>query len=560
MAAPTGTFFKTNERAIEEVLNRDVETFLPELDPFFEDTWLSNEASGNARDIGRDMKIIKNYHGSFTGVIDQAAGTANNVIFGDAATGGSGGDGLISPKIFKQNLVNTWPDAQQGPNARSYQLAVPMRGSLTNLMLTLGELQAEATPAVIRDVIGPKMEGFARNIAHHQCNYLYLSQNDSYRLAQVEAQGTNNSLVQTIASNDTYRFNPSNEATHRFAVGQRLWLWEVDESKFGSLDGTTTTGAGSRDFIVTRVDELNNEVDIMHSSGGSLSGTIEHYNTAGPVQFNASATDESEIGVDNGDNVTASGNIWVLPNSHDGTNFTGYAGLNSWLKTGSGGNDNTLLGAEADGTDSISVVSHPEFKSMGVDLGSQPLTEHLMRKILKRFHSAKMRYGQSIDTLLASDGVILAYERQLIGREMIDRTGRLSSTTNQGSSNGAVSDGKGFSFTMDGKTYNMYTSCYVESGTVYGVKMKGGNWKKYTPATYRGLRSGGPSFSPFHFIAGALTGGSSNQLAIFNSSGDHTLVTEGAQMPGIMRMQLVPDQPAGLKLTNVPEDRIYSDN
>jgi hypothetical protein len=31
------------------------------------------------------------------------------------------------------------------------------------------------------------------------------------------------------------------------------------------------------------------------------------------------------------------------------------------------------------------------------------------------------------------------------------------------------------------------------------------------------------------------------------------------QMPGMLRMQLVPDQPAGMKLTNVATDRQYGE-
>jgi hypothetical protein len=38
---------------------------------------------------------------------------------------------------------------------------------------------------------------------------------------------------------------------------------------------------------------------------------------------------------------------------------------------------------------------------------------------------------------------------------------------------------------------------------------------------------------------------------------NRTFVTEGSQLPGYLRMQLVPEQVCGLKLTNVAEDRIY---
>jgi hypothetical protein len=40
------------------------------------------------------------------------------------------------------------------------------------------------------------------------------------------------------------------------------------------------------------------------------------------------------------------------------------------------------------------------------------------------------------------------------------------------------------------------------------------------------------------------------------------MVTQASQMPGRIRMQLVPDQVNGMKLTGITEDRVYmnSDN
>ena len=175
-----------------------------------------------------------------------------------------------------------------------------------------------------------------------------------------------------------------------------------------------------------------------------------------------------------------------------------------------------------------------------------------MRQYLRRFHVAKAKYGQSIDSLVASDGVWLSYEAQKIGQYQIDRTSNLSSMNSQGSADG-------FAFTFEGKTYKGHTSNYVESGTVYGWKTSGNNWKRYVPNDYAGLKnmSEAPSHVPFRFVVPALTGGSSVKYPLTNSTSG--LLTENVQMPGMLRMQLIPEQPAGLKLTGVTEDRIYSD-
>jgi hypothetical protein len=136
---------------------------------------------------------------------------------------------------------------------------------------------------------------------------------------------------------------------------------------------------------------------------------------------------------------------------------------------------------------------------------------------------------------------------------MLDRTNRLSSLTNEGSQ-------EGFKFTFDGRTYTGYTSNYIESGTVYGLRKGGQNWKKYVPPSPKGTQKfdKAESFIPFEFVAPAL-GYSSIKVPITKpqTSTGIGLLTEGAQMPGMLRMQLVPDQPAGMRLDGVTEDRQY---
>ena len=138
---------------------------------------------------------------------------------------------------------------------------------------------------------------------------------------------------------------------------------------------------------------------------------------------------------------------------------------------------------------------------------------------------------------------------------MIDRTGRLSSMSSEGSADG-------FQFAFDGRSYTGYSSTYISDGEVYGIRKGGNNWKRYVPPTPSGYSSfsKADSFIPFNFIAGALTGTGTNKLPIYSTSGANNLVTEGVQMPGLLRMQLVPDQPAGMKLTGVTTDKVYSDN
>jgi hypothetical protein len=295
----------------------------------------------------------------------------------------------------------------------------------------------------------------------------------------------------------------------------------------------TQTAAASQNLStrvsawVSAVDEVTNKVTIAFASALSATGfataTTYYVYFANARKFNSGS-----------------------PTSSNGF---GFAGINSWLK-----NSGALLGGDSDSSNEIDVNFHPEFKSFfKSSVGT--LTEHKLRQYLRGFHRAKEKYGQYIDCLIASDGVWLNYEAQKIGQYMLDRTNRLSSLTSEGSQ-------EGFKFTFDGRTYTGYTSNYIEDGTVYGIRKGGSNWKKYVPPSPKGTQKfdKAESFIPFEFVAPAL-GYSSIKVPITRNTGANStsLLTEGAQMPGMLRMQLVPDQPAGMKLTGVSTDRQYGE-
>ena len=527
--SPTGALFDKHSDRIEEVINKNIDVFLPGLDPVWRDTVVTSQGVGPADALGRDMKILKVFMGSMAGVLEQGNPRNDVALYGDDTTD-------LGTRMYLQSLNQTWPDPLEGPNPAPYRLGIGMRSMMSNIMFTLGELQAEAVPAFIGQVIAPKLEGFAKNIAHTLCNYWYVNQNDSYKL------GTVATVTQTDGSaidgtETEVRVTVDELAYDRFYVGQRIDILDTAANyrhNDTAANGSQTSSTRLKVFV-SKIDELKGYVYLVSDTTAFHSdGATAH--------------------------TTGDGNLLVYAGSHDAgasspVAATGIAGINSWLKGGSGSNDNYLLGEERDTNNEIDVTAHPEFKSFTKgSVGT--LTEHKLRQYLRRFHNAKNKHGQYIDCLIASDGVWLAYEATKIGRERLDRTGKLSSLSSEGSQ-------EGFSFTMDGRTYNGYTSTYVEDGTVYGIRKGGNNWKRYVPPTPSGYTKfdKAESFIPFNFIASALTGTGTNKLPIYDSSasGNRNMVTEGVQMPGILRMQLVPDQPAGMKLTGVTTDQQWSD-
>jgi len=546
MAIPTGSFLDAQSQAIEEVLDKDVELLMPKHDPFFSKV-VQGTAEGSGP-WGRDLRIRKTWYSGYTGVIDQGASTSDFGLYGDTDGSGAFGDSDVA-KLHTQSLSNTWPDPLLGKSQRPIRLNVGLRSSLTNLYWSLGEMQAEATPAYIAGDLSLKMKGFANNVAHTHANYLWLSQNDNYRICTITTGDftlTDDDYSTDNTDDRILAIEPSNLACDRLHVGMRVNLVDAAEAN-DPLRTSGGAGGGTTEIIVVNVDSIVNKVYLRWADGAAWDQGVSGSNKNFEV-----------------------GDYLVFPGSREGNDsFKGFAGMNSWIKTGTetGTNATKLLGAESTefgGTDEvIDVLVHPEFRSGGWDFGNRPLTERRLRQIIRRFISAKGKYGHTIDSFFASDGVWMAYERQWSGKEMIDRTGRIATVqTGQGLA-GNPYDGM-MSITVDGRTIKGYSCCNIDANTVYGTKTADGNWKMYSPPDYSGLKSDstiGGKYAAFRFIGPSINGDGSVKFPLFDSSGtgNYSMVTEGIQTPGMIRQQLVPDQPVGIKLTNVEEDRLYAD-
>ena len=554
--APTNSLFDRHSPQIEEIINKNVDTILPTLDPAWRDTIVSSQGVGPASAIGRDMKILKLYRGGLTGVIEQGKQYGDFGLFGDITQTVGDTSVLNNNKLYLQNPTTpqTWPNALEGPAINSYRLGIGMRSMYTNLAVTMGEMQAEATPAFIGDVIAPKLKGFAQNLSHTLCNYWYTSQNKGYALGSYNA-ATYALPTCATGAQATSTFIPSNLAVDRFYVGQRVDLY-IGTAGVPIIDtagriNSNTSGARVKVFV-TAVDELKGAVTVtfVNDTAADLRTMAQVVTAVGtPSQSPIAQTTPAATGVDN---ISV---VYANSKNQAGVQFSGIAGINSWMKFGDGSgatvtDANVLLGtSEYDSSNFINVNRHPEFKSFNVT-GVGALTEHKLRQYVRRFHAAKNKYGQTMDCLIASDGVWLAYEAQKIGQYTLERNGKLSNVNHEGSD-------EGFKFTFEGRTYNGYSSTYIEDGVVYGLKKGGNNWKRYVPPDPKGVQKSSDvdSFIPFNFVVPALTGTSSSKWPILNSSGQ---LTEAMQMPGMLRMQLVPDQAAGMKLEGCTTDRVWA--
>ena len=376
ITVPTGSLFAQQSNRIQEILNKNIEVFLPALDPAWRDTTVTSQGVGQASLIGRDMKILKIYMGSMAGVLEMNDVRSNFVLYGDDTMT------TLGAKLQTQGLNNTWPDATDGAMARPYRLGIGMKAMASNLLVTMGEMQAEATPAFIGEVIAPKLEGHARLIAHTLCNNWYMSENNSYQLSTFVTTASNaqafewastyNATTQNFAvitgavtTAFAIRFNVPQNNIDRYAVGMRVDIFEGSTPQVRIND--TQTAPGSQNLStrvsawVSAVDEVTNKVTIAFASAlsvtGFATGTTYYVYFANARKFNSGS-----------------------PTSSNGF---GFAGINSWLK-----NSGVLLGGDSDSSNEIDVNFHPEFKSFfKSSVGT--LTEHKLRQYLRGFHRAK---------------------------------------------------------------------------------------------------------------------------------------------------------------------------
>lgn len=559
--APSGSLFSQNSTKLQQIIAKGVDMFMVKLDPIWEGVIRTSQGVGKVNEISRDLRIIKAYSGGYTGVIEPMYG---NQAYQDEAQLYGGQTQTYGAKLFTQSAKQMFPDALEGANQSTYWLGIPMRGYVTNLAVSLGESALEANPNVISQVITPKIKGFARHVAHVICNswwadaakgspvgcFLGASTIGTAQAGRVNWNSTNKSYEGFLADASTNA--GAVDLIERLAPGMRVDIY-LDAAD-GSAPGTFTAPDTADTARTNREDTTNTRIRAIVASVDELTRSIV-------IELDSAKTFTSGTsgnGLTNG-GLTANKAYWIVPANvtKAGVGYKLPANLHSWAKFGGSTDaDKRLLGADADPAMTIDVTVHPEFKSfLKKNVGT--LTEHKLRQYLHRFFVAKGRYGMDIDTVVASDGVWTNYEAQKIGQYQIDRTAKTSSVEHEGSRGG-------FKFTCDGKTLEGLTSQFVEAGTVWGIKTGGSNWKKYVPPGPKGAKKDDLEAGlPFEFVVPALTGGATNKWPVtVTGSGSNpvsTHLTEFSQMPGVLRMQMVPDQPACMKLTGVDYDLIWSD-
>lgn len=546
MSVPTNSYFGIEQNRFEEVLSNRVMDYTVQEDPIYRDILLTSQGRIESSELGRDYRIIKLMTGGFAGALRSGGAYDDFVNYGDPNSSTLGAKLRFNGQGFEFPMA-----LEQGVAPRVYRFGIPIRSMLGSLDSSLAEQSADKLPANRGEIMAMKTEGLAKNIAHTLGLSFYLSQNDQYRLGTVgtvtqDETGTTLTTNSTGSNPDTITITLTENTYHRFAVGQQVSFYDPGDRQLQlrlATETTSTTRATRADgiFVVLNVDEASGTVTLAHYRALDI---YEDAIQPGDIVCFADITSFSA----------------TTPFSASGSQrFTNIAGINSYLKWDD--NDPFLLGDERDPNNAISILDHGEHRSVRFSMSNQTLTEHELRKRLLSFHRAKKRYGQTIDCLLAGDGVWLELEKSRIGREMIDRTNSVSSLRNLGSDGEQQKDAMVFRF--DGRTYNGYTSYHIEEGTLYGIKKGDNNFKMVTPPDPDNARSDDSNAgAPVRFINPIFNGGGSIYRPVTSTPSGSTLahMTEFMEAEFYLRMQLVPDQCSALKIEDCRTDVLYSDS
>lgn len=529
MAVISGSVSALLDNKWPETINRNLTEYLPNVDPMFA---VNSTSQGVSRsEWGKDYKIKKVIQGTFSGAT-RMEGTSSNIISGDAITNNL-------RNLYTQNEpISPWPSPLLGANAKASTMTIEMKAMLAEVEWTLEELRLDANPQVIGAIVEPKTRGFISHIAHMRCFQFYTSNVAStltigdittgYSLGAVTEveYGTNGTADENLlrVKVDTTDTSAPGRPIY-FYRGMRVDLWCNDGGTaklLNSLDGTNATrvecyvmASAAFDGVITLQLSNDSAGSTRAWKGGSGSDTIN-------LDISASTNGKAYI-------------FWAESANQ------GYNGLESFLVGDSG----SILG--------VPTMQYPELQSF-VYAANQTLTDTLFRQVISAFNDARSRFGIATPNFITSPGVLNAWastKAPLMGFNNMN-----GATLNL---NG-VGLNDSYSFVHEGRTHTISASRWVAPGRMYGTDLRG--WTRYVAPATPGLgkMDGMPEYMELEFVAPYANGTGSIKFPVSKVFDGITSMTNMVYCPADSRMELIPDQFSGIKITGLTEESLVLDN
>ena len=512
------------DNLIREELPRVRYESLPQIAPIFANIEESSIDVMRSTDIGRGWKVLHLF----------ATGVAGLVQYGNplgpGMTSFTGGNLSALAQGTAATDLAIFPNAHRSPHTGTLKRELSLHMMTGNFSIPPTWMQADALNAsqikqVTNDIVAV---GQLHSMIEATSLFGYTASDGTY---DVDVLGRISAIAENSGTADyiDITLDEAYGRIHNFRIGMVV---DIVASSGGNIqtgvatDGTdvrnyTHTGAAYVLLYVHSVDYLNSKITL--APVNSVSGAKPNYGsgTSGDV-FQAGYAGAAD------DWITLAGCTVNTAGRPMRTN-----GLEDWIKS-----SGTILGG-ATGASCLDLDVYPQFKSEVVAVNG-PLTDVVMNNYVGKFMDSYP--GNTIDTILTTQGVTLKYLEQpemSNNRFVYDRAGKALNVQGGWSKVG---------YEFNGRTMSWQISPMCLKKHVYGLKMAGGNLKKYVPPKIGG--TDGRVSSNIEFLA-PLGGHSGIFKIVHDSSGNSENLLEA---PFWEYLLIAPIDPKGIKLTGVSEN------
>lgn len=497
------------EQTIRQELQPAILESLPMEDPIW--TEILRESVGVARDarIGRDFLVQKVYRTGVGGAGHWGQLAGGDLLDTEAGTA-TGARILDAPR--------TYPAHNEGTSSEFLTVQISLIKYRGNIHLDESVLLAAELDASIGNVVAMKIKDAARKFASSLTTSFYA----------LATQGSGSDIDNTLGVIGSTHTDPDDSGNAavvgdsavtvnlsagqlaNFYPGQMLEAFDTVGTARRHSSAATLRTSGDSFLVVDVVDRVGGTM-ILRLHGG---GTFDTEFVTGDLlipQRDATATF-------NDIRNTASGEAKARAPY----------GLNDWLK-GSG----TLFNEQ--GETGISLTNYPQFKSVTSAL-TGVLDEADLNKFLGRFWQ---HYGGHVDldTIITTMGVINGFTTAQDGAFKWERNDK------------ALASKVGwttFDYTLNGRNFRVLLSRGLETGACVALSLRD-NVKMYVPPSQSQFQTDS-RFSPLIEFVGGANG------SIFKPYHHNSLTSEYQEAPFRAFLNIVPDDPQGVKLTGLTED------
>jgi len=515
------------DNIVREELPRVINESLPAIAPIYSQIQstsidVTRDTTG-AAGIGRGWKVIHLFSTGLAGLIQNAnpAGPAMTSITGSQA-------GLLGLGTAADDVA-IFPKAERAPHTSSLKRELTLHMTTGNFNIPVVWLQTDKLEAAqIKQVARDIKEVGNLHALVEAASFFHATANDGTydvtvlgRISSIAENGTLTDYIDIVLDTDYGR-------CHNFRPGQVIDI--VADSSGEIQTGTATDGTDVRNYehttehyvqlTVVMVDYLTNTITLAPTD--TVDGGKPNYGSgsSGDIFQNGQA---------------AAADDWlVLANTT--ANSVGRPmmswGLEDWIKS-----SGKLMGGGA-AAEALDLTYYPQFKSQVVTVNG-PLTETVMNNYIGGYLDAYP--GQSLDTIISTQGISLKYLEQpslYNNRYVYERTGKALDVAGGWSK---------ITYSFNGRDLQWVISPMCLTGRLYGLKLKGGNIKRYVPPRVGGSDS--RVSAEIEFLA-PVAGHTGIFMTVVDSSGNPLSYV---QAPFWQYKLVAPVDPRGVKLTGLTE-------